>query len=241
MSSGDVAVGFAESPEAVRRTGTAAHAAVAGDCRGRRGVDPYPTACCGSTSACSYGSRRPTSSTRDVDRYIGGEPLSAIAGDLLHSDEYRDRRPHGDPASVLAGLFEDVLGSPSVAGGRRRLGQPTRGWGLGRPGCRSFTESGAVVARTGPPLRSTRVPAAPPPPVTIMAGTDILAVGDPSCWARERVAASVPRHRHRRQGRPSVLRGRPIVRALARSARSPGTVIVHLGTNGTVSPSVATS
>jgi len=174
---------------------------------------------------------------RDVDRYEHGSTLGSIADHILESKEYRDRRPDGDAAAVLAGLFEDVLGS-------RPTQSAIDGWAdqlqAGEPAgevAAAFTESSAVVTRTGttrpvPPDVGSTVP----PSVAIMPGTEMLAIGDSimlgSSSALERqfpglaIDAMVGRQ---------FSEGVEIVRALAAAGMIPGTVIVHLGTNGTVS------
>ena len=237
MSAGDVAVEFAESPEAVRLTGTAAHEpldAIA--------VEGVTRAVSDSVLRLYLGLlvRLPSADEldRDVDRYTHGESLAAIADDLLQSAEYRNRRPASDPAFVLAGLFEDLLGSyPSQA--------IVTGWASQLTGAVSpaavaaaFTESAAVVARTGttPPVPPTVTPALPSP-VAIMPGTDILGVGDSvmlgasSALSRQFPGIAIDA----KVGR-QFSEGVEIVRALAALGTIPGTVVVHLGTNGTVSP-----
>jgi hypothetical protein len=235
MSPGHVAVVLAESPEAARRTGTLAHEplpAVA--------VDGVPRAVSDSVLRLYLGLlvRLPNvvELERDVDRYAAGEPLAAIADDLLRSREYRTRRPNGDPASVLAGLFEDVLGShPSPAVIAGWAGQLVETASSGSVAV-AFTESAIAVMRTG-----TTAPVAPdvgvdlPARVAIMPGTDVLAVGDSimlgAAPALDRyfpgiaIDAEVGRQ---------FSEGVSIVRALAERDAIPGTVIVHLGTNGSV-------
>ena len=237
MSAGDVAVGFAESPEAVRRTGTAAHEALPAIA-----VDGAARSVSDSVLRLYVGLlvRLPTTDelARDVDRYTGGEPLSAIADDLLQSAEYRDRRRDGDPASVLAGLFDDVLDShppQSIVSGWAN--QLEDGASAGQVAA-AFTESAAVVARTGTtaPLAPV-VPATSRGPVTIIPGTDVLAVGDSimlgaaSALQRQFPGIAVDAEVGRQFSE-----GVSIVRTLSDLGTIPGTVIVHLGTNGTVSP-----
>ena len=237
MSAGDVAVGFAESPEAVRRTGTAAHEALPAIA-----VDGAARSVSDSVLRLYLGLlvRLPTADelARDVDRYTGGEPLSAIADDILHTEEYRDRRPDGDPASVLAGLFDDVLDShppQSIVSGW--ASQLEHGDSAGQVAA-AFTDSAAVVARTGTtaPL-APAVPATSPGSVAIIPGTDVLAVGDSIMLG----AASALRRQFpgiaidAEVGR-QFSEGVSIVRTLSVLGTIPHTVIVHLGTNGSVSP-----
>jgi hypothetical protein len=175
---------------------------------------------------------------RDVDRYMDGEPLAAIADDLLQSAEYRGRRPASDLAFVLAGLFEDLLGShPSQAVVTGWASQLTGGVSPGAVAA-AFTESAAVVARTGttPPIPPKVAPALPSP-VAIMPGTDVLGVGDSvmlgasSALSRQFPGIAIDA----KVGR-QFSEGVEIVSALAALGTIPGTVVVHLGTNGTVSP-----
>ena len=96
----------------------------------------------------------------------------------------------------------------------------------------AFTESAAVVARTGTDaLRSHPIVAATPPaPVAIMPGTDILAVGDSimlgasSALQRQFPGIAIDA----KVGR-QFSEGVEIVRALAALGTIPGTVVVHLG------------
>jgi len=236
MSAGDVAVELAESPEAVRLTGTAAHEpldAIA--------VEGVTRAVSDSVLRLYLGLlvRLPSADEldRDVDRYTHGVPLAAISDDLLQSAEYRDRRSASDPAFVLAGLFEDLLGShPSQA--------VVTGWasdltGKVTPGAvaAAFTESAAVVARTGtaPPV-PPKVAPAPPSPVAIMPGTDVLGVGDSvMLGASSALSRPFPGIAIDAKVGRQFSEGVEIVRALAALGTIPGTVVVHLGTNGTVS------
>ncbi len=236
MSFGDVAVGFAESPEAVRRTGTVAHEslpAIAVPGVERKVSDSVLRLYLGLLR------RLPTVDelARDVDRDQHGAPLGTIADTMLQTNEYRRRRPDGDAAAVLAGLFEDVLGS-------RPAQAVIKGWAdqleaAASPGevAAAFTESAAVVARTAterpmPP----DVDSSAPPAVAIMPGTQILAVGDSimlgasSALDRQFPGIAIDA----KVGR-QFSEGVEIVRALAAAGTIPGTVIVHLGTNGTVS------
>jgi Domain of unknown function (DUF4214) len=236
MSVGDVAVGFAESPEAVRRTGTVPNEA-------------FPAVTVAGVERSLSDSvvrlylglllRLPTIDelVRDIDRYEHGALLGAIADDIVESAEYRQRRPDGDAAAVLAGLFEDVLGNrptPAVIAGW--ADQLDAGASAGEVAS-AFTESAGVVARTG-----TERPVAPdveraaPTPVAIMPGTEILAVGDSimlgasSALQRQFPGIAVDA----RVGR-QFSAGVEIVRALAEQGTIPGTVVIHLGTNGTIS------
>jgi hypothetical protein len=236
MSPGDVAVGFAESPEAVRRTGTVAHESLPAVV-----VPGVLRSVSDSVLRLYLGllDRLPSTDelVRDVDRYQHGARLAAIADGILRSAEYRDRRPDADAAAVLAGLFEDVLGShPSQAVIQGWAAQLATGSSAGEVAA-AFMDSGAVVARTGtePPLPPEVDPTVPPP-VAIMPGTEILAVGDSimlgASSALERqfpgiaIDAKVGRQ---------FSEGVAIVRALAAKGTIPATVIIHLGTNGTVS------
>jgi hypothetical protein len=237
MSPGDVAVGFAESPEAVRRTGTMA-------------PEPLPAISVQGVERSVSDSvlrlylgllvRLPTADEldRDVDNYTDGEPLAAIAGGLLQSADYRDRRPDGDAASVLAGLFEDVLGSHPpqavVASWADQLGDAASAGQVAA----AFTESAAVVARTGTtaPVAPV-VPATPHGPVRTMPGTDFLAVGDSiMLGATSALQRQFPGIAIDAEVGRQFSEGVSIVRALSSLGTIPGTVIVHLGTNGTVSP-----
>jgi uncharacterized protein DUF4214 len=236
MSVGDVAVGFAESPEAVQRTGTVAHESLPAV-----SVPGVARSVSDSVLRLYLGllRRLPTTDelARDLDRYRHGAALSAIADDLVQSDEYHDRRPDGDAAAVLAGLLEDVLGSrPSqavVSGWAEQLDSGSS------PGAvaAAFMESAAVVAHTGttPPVPPDVDPALPPP-VAITPGTDFFAVGDSvmlgasSALTRQFPGIAIDA----KVGR-QFSEGVDIVRALAAQGTIPGTVIVHLGTNGTVS------
>ncbi|HTH06415.1 MAG TPA: hypothetical protein VL916_11120, partial [Ilumatobacteraceae bacterium] len=235
MSVGDVAVGFAESPDAVRRTRTVAHESLPAVA-----VPGVERAVSDSVLRLYLGLllRLPTVDelARDVDRYEHGSALGAIADDILHSDEYRDRRPDGDVAAVLAGLFEDVLGSrPTQAAIDGWADQLQPGESAGEVAA-AFTESAAVVARTGtarpvvPDVASTA-----PPSVAVTSGTEMLAIGDSimlgSASALERQLPGIAIDA--KVGR-QFSEGVEIVRALAAAGTIPGTVIIHLGTNGTV-------
>jgi len=237
MSVGDVAVGFAESPEAVRRTGTVPNEA-------------FPAVTVAGVERSLSDSvvrlylgllvRLPSIDelVRDVDRYEHGALLGAIADDIVESAEYRQRRPDGDAAAVLGGLFEDVLGNrPPPAAIAGWADQLDGGASAGEVAS-AFTESAAVVARTG-----TERPIAPdvdraaPAPVAIMPGTEILGVGDSimlgASSALERqfpgiaIDAMVGRQ---------FSEGVEIVSALADQGAIPDTVVIHLRTNGTLSP-----
>ena len=164
------------------------------------------------------------------------EPCGHL-GDLLQSAEYRDRRPNSDAASVLAGLFEDILGShPSqavVTGWASQLADEAS------PGAvaSAFTESAAAVARTGttPPVAPSVAPSLPSP-VAIMPGTDILAVGDSiMLGASNALTRQFPGIAIDAKVGRQFSEGLDIVKALAARGTIPDTVVVHLGTNGTVS------
>jgi len=236
MSPGDVAVGFAESPEAVRRTGTVAQESLPAV-----SVPGVSRSVSDSVLRLYLGllQRLPTTDelVRDVDRYRHGAALSAVADDILQSSEYRQRRPDGAAAAVLAGLFEDVLGShPSqsvIDGWGAHLGA---GSSAGEVAA-AFMDSAGVVART-----ATEAPVPPdvaptvPSPVAIMPGTDVLGVGDSimlgasSALQRQFPGIAIDA----KVGR-QFSEGIDIVRALAAKGTIPDTVIIHLGTNGTVS------
>ena len=238
MSPGDVAVGFAESAEAVRRTRTVAHESLP--------AIALPEVAAGISDSVlrlylGLLLRLPTVDelARDVDRYQHGVALGAIADGMLVTEEYRRRRPDGDAAAVLAGLFEDVLGSrPSQAVIAGWADQLDAGASPGAVAA-AFTESAAVVART-----ATERPVAPKvdpkatPPVAIMPGTQILAVGDSimlgasSALDRQFPGIAIDA----KVGR-QFSEGVEIVRTLSAAGTIPGTVIIHLGTNGTVSTS----
>jgi hypothetical protein len=236
MTAGDVAVGFAESPEAVRLTGTAAHEPLPAI-----SVEGVPPAVSGSVLRLYLGLlvRLPNADEldRDVDRYMHGEPLSAIAGDFVRSAEYRNRRAASDPASVLAGLFEDLLGThPSQVVVAGWAGQLADGASSGEVAA-AFTESAAVVSRT-----ATTLPVPPdvnptsPPPVAIMPGTDVLAVGDSiMLGASAALVQQFPGIAIDAEVGRQFVEGVSILHALSNAGSIPGTVIVHLGTNGTVS------
>jgi len=236
MSEGDVAVGFAESPEAVRLTGTTAHQPLP-----EVTVDGVTRAVSDSVLRLYLGllARLPMSDEldRDVHRYTHGESLATIADDLLQLREYKDRRPDPDPASVLAGLFEDLLGShPSREVVTGWAGQLAAGSSPGSVAA-AFTESAAVVARTGttPPTTPNVAPSLPSP-VSIMPGTDVLGVGDSiMLGASSALSQQFPGIAiDARVGR-QFSEGVQIVKALEARGTIPGTVIVHLGTNGPVS------
>ena len=147
MSPGDVAVGFAESPEAVRRTGTVAQESLPAV-----SVPGVSRSVSDSVLRLYLGLLQRLPSTdelvRDVDRYRHGAPLSAVADDILQSSEYRERRRDGDAAAVLAGLFEDVLGShPSQA--------VIDGWGA-QLGAGSSAGEVAAAFMAASPTPSTR-------------------------------------------------------------------------------------
>ena len=236
MSVGDVAVGFAESPEAVRRTRTVSHESLPAVT-----APGVPRSVSDSVVRLYLGllRRLPTTDelARDVDRYQHGAPLATIATEMLESAEYRDRRPRGDAAAVLAGLFEDVLGSHPVqsivAGWADQLGPNSSAGEVAA----AFTESSAVVARTG---TVTPVPPDVWPtmqtPVAIGPGTDVLAVGDSvmlgasGALSRQFPAIAIDAEVGRQFSE-----GVSVIEALAARGTIPGTVIVHLGTNGSVS------
>jgi hypothetical protein len=235
MSAGDVAVALAESPEAVKRSGTVAHESLAAVA-----VPDVPRPVSDSVLRLYLGLlvRLPTADEldRSVDRYTAGELLSTIADDILQSAEYLTRRPAGDPASVLAGLFEDVLDTrPThtvVAGWAHELGRSASAADVAV----AFTESAAAVARTttAPPVAPNVTPSLPST-VAITPGHDILAVGDSvmlgaaSALTRQfpgiTIDAAVGRQ---------FLEGVAITKARAARGAIPATVIVHLGTNGAV-------
>jgi hypothetical protein len=237
MSAGDVAVEFAESPEAARRTGTVGHGSLDAIT-----VEDVPRAVSDSVLRLYLGLlvRLPSADEldRDVDRYTRGETLAAVADDLLESTQYRDRRPNSDSASVLAGLFEDILGShPSQAVVTGWASQLADGLTPGTVAA-AFTESAAVVARTGttPPVAPSVTPLLPSP-VAIMPGTDILAVGDSiMLGASDALTRQFPGIAIDAKVGRQFSEGLEIVKALAARGTIPDTVVVHLGTNGTVSP-----
>jgi hypothetical protein len=138
---------------------------------------------------------------------------------------------------VLAGLFEDLLGShPSqavVTGWASQLAEGTSPGGVAA----AFTESAAVVARTGTtPPAPPRVTPSLPPPVAIVPGTDILGVGDSvMLGASNALSRQFPGIVIDAKVGRQFSEGVEIVKALAARGSIPGTVIVHLGTNGTVS------
>lgn len=236
MSSGEVAVRFAESPEAVRRTGTVAD-------------EPLPVLTVPGVARSVSDSvlrlylgllvRLPTADELDSDvaRYVSGVRLGVIASDLLHSDEYRARRPHIDPRSVLSGLFEDVLGSPPTQAAVARWSSQLENDASAGEIAAAFTESAAVVNRTATTLPvPPAVPASLPPPVAITAGIDILAVGDSvMLGASNALTRQFPGVAIDAKVGRQFSEGLQILRTLATLGTVPGTVIVHLGTNGAVS------
>jgi hypothetical protein len=233
MTPSDVAVAFAESPDAVKLTGTVPPDAlpalsVQGAIRGVSDsvlrlylglLDRFP-----SSEELSSG----------VSRYARGTELSKLASEILDSGEYRRRRPRRSSEALLTAVYEDVLGRPPD--------DPGFGMWLDQldPGVMvvGFTESAESVART-----RTMSPE-PPSPTSVsmdigvaMSGDDMLAVGDSVMLG----AASALRNQFPGIEIDAVVgrqfdEGLAIVRAMARDGELPGTVIFHLGTNGPIGP-----
>jgi hypothetical protein len=235
MSPGDVAVAFAESPEAVELTGTQPPGAIP-----TLSVEGATRGVSDSVLRLYLGllDRFPSSEelTSGVARYARGTPLSMLAAELLDSREYRQRHARRSPEALLTAVYEDVLGrQPEEPGFGMWLDQLERGLD---PGVMvvGFTESAEAVART------RTVAPEPPSPTTVSAdigiaisGDDTLAVGDSVMLGAARalrdqfpgieIDAVVGRQFDE---------GLAIIRAMGRDDELPGTVIVHLGTNGPI-------
>jgi hypothetical protein len=174
--------------------------------------------------------------TSGVARYARGTPLSRLATDLLDSTEYRQRHLRRASEALLTAVYEDVLGRPPEQPGFGMwLDQLERGLD---PGVMvvGFTESAEAVART------RTVAPEPPSPTSVsvdigvaISGDDMLAVGDSVMLG----AASALRDQFPGIEIDAIVgrqfdEGLAIIRAMGRADELPGTVIIHLGTNGPI-------
>ena len=232
---GVVALGFTDSPEAVGRTGTATPAAapavwVEGVSRGIS--DSVLRLYLGLLRRFPSGDELRST----VGRYAAGWPLSAIASELMATPEYRSRRPGGSLDAVVVDLYADLLGrAPDEAGRLTWL------WQLGAGASPGFvaaeiSQSPESVGRTG-----TATPETPPlagsadAPFPLRSGLGVFAIGDSvMLGSADALHAALPGITVDAEVSRQFAEGVAIIELLAAAGRLPDTVVVHLGTNGSI-------
>jgi hypothetical protein len=184
--------------------------------------------------------RRPTGAElrAGVERYRETGSFDGLVADVLASGEYQARRPGDPPDEVfVVRLYADVLGRrPDPAG--------AAGWranlagGMSRPAvAAAFVQSLEAVVRT-----RTAPPAPPPPPRggsrrprSAAPSGGVLAVGDSVMLGaadalRDRIGGvEVDAAVSRQFGT-----GIDILRSRRDAGQLPGTIVFHLGTNGSI-------
>ncbi len=171
-----------------------------------------------------------------VDRYRETGSFEALVGAVLASREYRARRPGEPPDDVfVVRLYADVLGRrpdpPGAAAWQANLAG-----GMSRPAvAAAFVQSPEAVVRTRtappepppPPRGGSRRPATAPPSGGVLAVGDSVMLGAADAL-RDRIGGvEVDAAVSRQFGT-----GIDILRSRRDSGQLPGTVVVHLGTNG---------
>jgi Domain of unknown function (DUF4214) len=174
----------------------------------------------------------------DVERYRETGSLIGLTEEVLSSAEYRVRR-RGTPTDdvFVRRLYADVLGRPPDAEGaaswRANLDR-----GMSRVAvAAAFVQSPEAVIRTGtaepedppPPRGGSREPSAAAPSGGVLAIGDSVMLGASGALHEAipgiDVDAAVSRQ---------FSTGVDILRSRRDSGQLPGTVVVHLGTNGTI-------
>jgi Domain of unknown function (DUF4214) len=173
-----------------------------------------------------------------VERYRETGSFEGLTTAMLTSDEYvARRRANASDRGFVRALYRDVLGRrPDSPGAESWLSNLSHG--MSRPAvAAAFVQSAEAVIRTG-----TAAPEAPPPPRggsrrprTIAPSGGVLAIGDSvMLGAAGALGAAV----HGVEVDAAVSRqyvtGVEILRSRRDAGQLPGTVVVHLGTNGTV-------
>lgn len=229
---GGVAAWMTESPEAVAITGTSRRGevpALAVDGTSRGESDSVLRLYLGLLQ------RFPSTAElqRAVLRYVDGTPLASLAAEIMSTDEYRLRRSASDHRAVVRGLYEDVLGGDVDEVGRQHWIEELEHGTAPAVVAVALSESPEAVARTGtaPPI----LPARLLPAGAILDGSGILAVGDSvMLGAADALRATLPGVTVDAAVGRQFSEGLSIVLSLAESGDLPGTVVFHLGTNGTV-------
>jgi len=173
-----------------------------------------------------------------VDQYRETGSFDGLVAAVLGSGEYRARRPGDPPDDVfVARLYADVLGRrPDPPGAAAWL--TNLAGGMSRPAvAAAFVQSPEAVVRT-----RTAPPTPPPPPrggsrrpATVAPSSGVLAVGDSVMLGaadalRARIGGvDVDAAVSRQFGT-----GIDILRSRRDAGQLPGTVVVHLGTNGPI-------
>ncbi len=232
---GVVALGFTDSPEAVGRTGTAAPAAPPAV-----SVDGVSRGVSDSVLRLYLGLLRRLPSVDElrsgVGRYTAGWPLSAIATELMSTPEYRARRSGGSPEAVVADLYADLLGrAPDEAGRLAWL------WQLGRGASPGFvaaeiSQSAESVGSTGTaPPETPPLPGSAEAPFPLRSGACVFSNGDSDMLgSADALRAALPGITVDAEVSRQFSEGVAIIELLAAAGQLPGTVVVHLGTNGSI-------
>ncbi len=241
----DVATRFTESDEAVRRTGTSAAVSVAVS------VDGVARETSDGVLRLYLGLLRRFPTEEELETAVGrveaGTSLAGIAGNIMSSLEYRARRPNATSAATIDGLYEDLLGRAPDPTGRANW---SRALAEGRSpaavaadisrspeaALRTLTASAATAEATtftSPTSPTSPTPAEPAPE----AAAGVLAIGDSIMLsASSSIRAAVPGISVDARQNRQFTEGVAIVRGLAAAGGIPSTVLVHLGTNGLVTP-----
>jgi hypothetical protein len=174
----------------------------------------------------------------DVDRYRETGSFEGLVAAVLGSGEYRARRPGDPPDDVfVARLYADVLGRrpdpPGAAAWQANLAG-----GMSRPAvAAAFVQSPEAVVRTrtAPPTPPTpsgggsRRPAIAAPTGGVLAVGDSVMLGAADALRARIGGVDVDAAVSRQFGT-----GIDILRSRRDAGQLPGTVVVHLGTNGPI-------
>jgi hypothetical protein len=181
---------------------------------------------------------RPDELGSGVDRDLAGVPLAVLAGELLASPEYRRRQPAATtPEELVALIYQDLLDrAPDPVGLAHYTAALRSGWSPAAVAV-SVSESAESVARTrtAPPEEPVGRLGASGPVVALASGDGVLAVGDSvMLGAAPVLQAALPGIVVDAAVSRQFATGIEILRARRNGGGLPGTIVVHLGTNGDV-------